>query len=473
MILDVRTLLVAVVLVSTVSAAARFLLWHQHPTIPGLAQWFVSMLLGAVVLGGIAAPNATVSAAAFATGPTAVVIGFAVVWDGFRRFTGRPPLSAAMMISLVGAALLVLALTAFLGSMAFRMAADTAAAGALCAIISAELFASSGQGQRAMRITAGLYALNALFFLHRTLVVMMDPTQIGPFGVASISTATALWWMGMPMAVTVGMVLMTGERLQMDINQKMIRLDEVTAQKLAEERLRLAEKERMEGALRQWMADSSHELRTPISVLRAQIEAIQDGVFVADTRRLSVLHCEVMGMTRLIEDLFILARSDIGQLECRSDPIDILDVLDGVVHAFRGRYAEAGIALEAPEESGDGPVISGDGVRLRQVFSNLLENSLRYTDPGGRLVISCIVRGRNLRLNFDDTAPGVPGDKIGQLFDRFYRVDISRSRERGGSGLGLSLSRTLIAAHGGTIEAMSSPLGGLRIAIGLSCEETV
>jgi signal transduction histidine kinase len=469
--LDIRTLMVAVAMVSAVSAAARFLLWHQHPTIPGLAQWFVSMLVGAVVLGGIAIPNATVSNAAFAVGPTAVLVGYTVVWDGFRRFTGRPPLSRAVMSSIAGAAVLVLALTAFLGSMAFRMALDTAAAGALCAVIAVELFVSSMEGQQAMRITALLYAGNAFFFLQRTLVVMMDPSRIGPLGVDSTSVATALWWMGMPMAITVGMVLMTGERLQRDINQKMIRLDEVTAQKLAEERLRMAEKERMEGALRQWMVDSSHELRTPISVLRAQIEAIQDGVFVADARRLSVLHCEVMAMTRLIEDLFILARSDIGQLECRSDPIDILDVLDGVVHAFRGRYAEAGLGLEAPGDNGDGPVISGDGVRLRQVFSNLLENSLRYTDPGGRLAITCEVSGRDLRLLFDDTAPGVPDDAIGHLFDRFYRVDISRSRDSGGSGLGLALSRTLVEAHGGTIEAMPSPLGGLRVAIRLTCEE--
>ncbi|KIM00173.1 Sensory histidine kinase BaeS [Paramagnetospirillum magnetotacticum MS-1] len=427
------------------------------------------MLLGALVIGLIAVPGDSVSRMAFAIAPSIVVVGYAVVWDGFRRFTGRPPLSPVMIMFLGSAALLLLALIAIQGSMAFRVALNTSVAGVICAIISIELFLSAGQGQRAMRITATLYAASSVFFLQRTVAVMIDPTQIGPVGVDSIQTPTALWWLAMPLTITLGMILMTGERLQMDINQKMIRLDEVTAQKLAEERLRMAEKERMEGALRQWMADSSHELRTPISVLRAQIEAIQDGVFTADARRLEVLHHEVMGMTRLVEDLFLLARSDIGQLECRSDPIDILDVLDGVIHAFRGRYAEAGLGLEAPDDSAGGLVISGDAVRLRQVFSNLLENSLRYTDPGGRLVISHRGQGAGVLFHFDDTAPGVSEDNMAHLFDRFFRVDVSRSRESGGSGLGLALSRTLIEAHGGTIEAMPSPLGGLRIAVRFSC----
>lgn len=467
MTLDIRTLVVAVVIVAAFSAAARFLLWRQHRSIPGLGQWCVSMLIGAVTLGLIAAPDRLVSEYSFALAPTMVCVGFGVVWDGFRRFTGRPPLSWAMIGFIGAVAILSLPVIFLQGSMAFRSGLNVSVAGVICAIISRDLFVSAGRRLVAMRITAMIYAANAVFFLGRALTFFTDTANAAPMSLDGISTVTALGWLGMPLAVTLGMVLMTGERLQLEVNQKMISLDEVTAQKLAEERMRLAEKERMEGALRQWMADSSHELRTPISVLRAQIEAIQDGVFAADAKRLEVLHCEVMGMTRLVEDLFVLARSDIGQLECRSDPVDILDVLDGVVHAFSGRYAAAGIALQWPESIVDGPLVSGDSERLRQVFSNLLENSLRYTDSGGMLRISHRLDGHDLLLHFDDSPPGVPEAILPQLFDRFFRVDVSRSRARGGSGLGLALCRTLVEAHGGTITASLSPLGGLRITLQL------
>ena len=255
-------------------------------------------------------------------------------------------------------------------------------------------------------------------------------------------------------------------------NFLLARLDEATTQTLAEERLRLAEKERMEALLRQWMADTSHELRTPISVLRAQIEAIQDGVFTVDARRLDLLHGEVMGISRLVEDLFTLARSDVGQLERRSDAMAPVDLVDDVVSAFRERYAAAGLDIEWDEDGNAcGPMVIGDSAQIRRVFSNLMENTLRYTDRGGRLRIRWSVAAGRLALAFDDTAPGVPDDALPHLFKRFYRVDISRSRASGGSGIGLALCHSLIEAHGGTITASHSPLGGLHVTILLPCCE--
>lgn len=244
-------------------------------------------------------------------------------------------------------------------------------------------------------------------------------------------------------------------------------LEDQVAQKLAEEQLRLLEKERIESMLRQWMADSSHELRTPMTVLRAQIEAMQDGIFALDPRRLDILHNEVMGMTRLIEDLFLLARSDSGQLKCRSDSVDLFDLLDSVADAFRLRYMNSGLTITWNNATQGKPLVAGDEARIRQVLSNLLENSLRYTDKGGRLEITCLSSERDLILYFDDSAPGVPDASLQFLFDRFYRVDHSRGRVSGGSGLGLALCRTLIEEQGGTITAAHSPLGGLRIAISL------
>lgn len=257
--------------------------------------------------------------------------------------------------------------------------------------------------------------------------------------------------------------------LAQGFNYLLARLDEVTAQKEAEERLRMADKERMENSLRQWMADTSHELRTPIAVLRAQIEALQDGVYAVDDHTLHVLHRETMGLSRLVDDLNTLARSDVGQLDCRFDPVDPLTLLDDVVGAFANRYAAAGLAVEWADRPVVLPVVSGDSERLRQVFSNLLENTLRYTNSGGRLRIGCVVAAQSLTLHVDDSHPNVPAEALPRLFERFFRVDASRSRERGGAGIGLSLCRGIVEAHGGSIVAAESPLGGLRIVLVLPC----
>jgi signal transduction histidine kinase len=248
-------------------------------------------------------------------------------------------------------------------------------------------------------------------------------------------------------------------------NYLLARLNEVTAQKEAEERLRMAEKERLEVSLRQWMADTSHELRTPISVMRAQIEAIQDGVHRVDAHALDVLHRETMGMSRLVEDLNTLALSDVGRLDCRFSPMDPIALLEDVVGVFGSRYAAAGLAVTWRQPPEGQPIISGDGERLRQVFANLLENTLRYTDRGGGLFISGEVVAGSLVMHFDDTAPCVPDEALPRLFERFYRVEASRSRVRGGAGIGMALCRSIVEAHGGTIAASPSPMAGLRVTL--------
>ncbi|KIM00490.1 Sensory histidine kinase BaeS [Paramagnetospirillum magnetotacticum MS-1] len=227
------------------------------------------------------------------------------------------------------------------------------------------------------------------------------------------------------------------------------------------------ERRRNEARLQQLMSDTSHELRTPIAVLRAQIEAMQDGIIATDARTLGIVHDQVMGMARLVDDLFTLARSDIGHLDCRFDLINVLDILDGVLEAFRIRFVAADLRIEWPHAPDGGFVVPGDAARLKQVFSNLLENSLRYTDPGGMLRISSRTEGGQVIIEFDDTAPGVPECLLPQLFNRFFRVDVSRSRAHGGSGIGLALCQSLIQPFGGCIDASASPIGGLRITLRL------
>jgi two-component system sensor histidine kinase BaeS len=215
-------------------------------------------------------------------------------------------------------------------------------------------------------------------------------------------------------------------------------------------------------ARRQWVADTSHELRTPLTVLRAELEALLDGVRPLTREAIESLASEVARMQKLAEDLGELARSDRGELVVSCQPLRPMELLDEVVTHFGPRFAKASLGLSLSEKAGPWR-ISADEVRLTQVFTNLLENSVRYTDAGGKLVIAASASGGRLVLTFDDTAPAVPAEALPKLFDRFYRAEPSRSRERGGAGLGLAICQRLVELQGGTIRAMASPLGGLRV----------
>lgn len=211
----------------------------------------------------------------------------------------------------------------------------------------------------------------------------------------------------------------------------------------------------------QWMADTSHELRTPLAVLRAQLEALQDGVRSATPDAVALMLAQVAALTRLVEDLQALAPPPLVQ-----GPVDAWAVVGDAVAAFAERARAAGLALSigAPPARS---TVSGDAGRLRQVVANLLENSLRYTDAGGRIAAAATLEGNSLRVTMDDTAPDVPPAALGRLGQRFFRVDASRSRRSGGSGLGLALTRQIVDAHGGQLAFEASPLGGLRAIVTL------
>jgi two-component system sensor histidine kinase BaeS len=226
---------------------------------------------------------------------------------------------------------------------------------------------------------------------------------------------------------------------------------------------------RTEESRRQWVSDSSHELRTPIAVLRAEIEALQDGVRVADEKTLARLHKQVMQMSKLVDDLRLTLDRE-GGLSCLElSTIAPLKVLEECIEEFSPRFAATRIALVATglPQKDPGWHIRGDADRLHQVFVNLLENSLRYTHQDGRLEVTATVAERKLRLSFNDTAPAPPDATLPRLFERFFRAEPSRSRELGGSGLGLAICKTIIEAHSGTIRASKSTLGGLCISIDL------
>ena len=228
---------------------------------------------------------------------------------------------------------------------------------------------------------------------------------------------------------------------------------------------------KVEESRRAWISDTSHELRTPLAVLRAEIEAMQDGVRQPDAATLARLHKQVQQLATLVDDLRLTLDREPGIGNMEHLPFSPLAVLDETLTAFRERFAKASINLEAIVRVEVGSQVRGDADRLNQVFTNLLENSLRYTDPGGRLRISAQVNAGRLTLQFDDSAPAPPRSALPRLFERFFRAEPSRSRAHGGSGLGLAICKALVEAHGGCITAGLSDLGGLAIRIELPLEK--
>ncbi|HWT18037.1 MAG TPA: ATP-binding protein, partial [Variovorax sp.] len=192
-----------------------------------------------------------------------------------------------------------------------------------------------------------------------------------------------------------------------------------------------------------------------------------------DERTALRLHRQVLRLGQLVDDLRSSMREP--QSDLLATTVFPLSLLKEALDHTRDRFAARGIAVDRSTidriSAQAQPMIDGDAHRLHQVFMNLLENTLAYTDAGGRLRIGATVdgawTGNSLTLQFDDSAPGVPEAELPRLFDRLFRGELSRSRELGGSGLGLSICRATIEAHGGTIDAQACELGGLRVTITL------
>lgn len=223
-------------------------------------------------------------------------------------------------------------------------------------------------------------------------------------------------------------------------------------------------------ARQRWIADISHELRTPISVLKAELEALQDGLQQPDAATLDSLHQEIERLSALVADLHELSLSDVGALSYQMQSVDFTALMQQVVQQHTDALARYGIdcRLELPEQ----PVrLLGDSKRLQQLLTNLMHNSLKYTDgtatQPGCIQITLRVQAAALELIWADSPPGVPAHALPHLFERLYRVEVSRNRAGGGSGLGLAIVHNIVLAHQGQITAQNSPLGGLQVIIRL------
>lgn len=216
---------------------------------------------------------------------------------------------------------------------------------------------------------------------------------------------------------------------------------------------------------KRWLADISHELRTPVTVLSGELEALIDGLRPLNLEQVESLQHECERLKHLINDLYELSLSDIGGLRYQFRRLDISDLVEATLAHHRARLEQAGLQLNLNIQPG--AFVNGDANRLEQLFGNLIANSIAYTDQPGKIQVDLQLQGKEVHIRFADSAPAVPAENMQHLFEPLYREDKSRSRRVAGAGLGLTICRNIALAHGGQIHADSVALGGLQISIRL------
>ena len=215
-----------------------------------------------------------------------------------------------------------------------------------------------------------------------------------------------------------------------------------------------------EEARRAMTADIAHELRTPLAVQRANLEALQDGVYPLTAENLASVIEQNHLLTRLVDDLRTLALADAGQIVLERTATDFSSLVGRVVERFQPQASSQQIRLLFIPPANPIPVLTADPIRLEQVLTNLISNALRYTPPDGQIELSIATADGSVRLSVHDSGPGIPEQSLPYLFERFYRVDKSRARLEGGTGLGLAIARQLARLHGGDLTATNHASGG-------------
>jgi len=216
--------------------------------------------------------------------------------------------------------------------------------------------------------------------------------------------------------------------------------------------------ERQEAWRKGLVADIAHDLRTPLAVLRSEIEAMQDGVSRPDPDGLERLHSQVMLLSKLVEDLRTLSLAESGGMPLKKENIALGVFLHDVVEMFKPRFSEAGIEIVLQPVSGVKAML--DPKQMQRVLNNLLDNAVRYAK--GPVEVGADYDQGAARIRVRDHGPGIPPEALERVFERFYKADASRTRKQdfGGSGLGLSIARAIVEAHGGRLEVANHPEGG-------------
>jgi two-component system OmpR family sensor kinase/two-component system sensor histidine kinase BaeS len=217
-----------------------------------------------------------------------------------------------------------------------------------------------------------------------------------------------------------------------------------------------AELERAEQQRRNLTADIAHELRTPLHIIQGNLEGVLDGVYEPTAEHINMTLDETRLLARLVEDLRTLSLAEAGQLPLVLEMVDVSELLADVQTSFSGQAEAAGICLEkSVNGEREKLMITGDIGRLDQVLTNLVANAIRHTREGGKIDLRAEVVEGGVQIEVADDGEGIDGEDLPYIFDRFWRADRARTHSDGAIGLGLAITRQLVRAHGGRIEAES------------------
>jgi signal transduction histidine kinase len=206
------------------------------------------------------------------------------------------------------------------------------------------------------------------------------------------------------------------------------------------------------------LADVAHELRTPLATIDAHLEGLADGVLAPEPATWQVLRTQTARLQRLSEDIARVSRAEEHQLDLRREAVEPLQLLRSAAAAAAPAYDAKGVSLRV-EVDGPPPQMDLDPDRGQELLAILLDNALRHTQPGGQVILSAEAAGPDVLLTVADTGEGLDPAELERIFERFYRADPSRSRDRGGSGIGLTIARAIAEAHGGRLWAESEGRG--------------
>lgn len=220
--------------------------------------------------------------------------------------------------------------------------------------------------------------------------------------------------------------------------------------------------EKQEALRRRLTVDVAHELRTPVSNVASQLEALLEGVWEPTRERLQGCYAELQRIAALAEDLESLRQSESSRLQLRKEPVDLLALAQAAVQAFEPELARKELSCTV---QGISVFVLGESGRLQQVLANLLSNAVKYSYAGGRITISIGEEGEQARMTVCDQGIGIAEEELPLVFERFYRTDRSRSRRTGGAGIGLTIAKAIVEAHGGSITASAAAGGGSCFAV--------
>ena len=228
--------------------------------------------------------------------------------------------------------------------------------------------------------------------------------------------------------------------------------------------------ENAERQRRNMVADVAHELRTPLTNIRGYVEAVRDGVLDADEATIAHIHQQTMYLSKLVEDLRVLAETESADFQLDREQVVLAEVITRSVESFQQQAQSRSVELTcdfSPGVATAGRLVNIDRTRIEQVMNNLLQNAVAHTPAAGRVTVSIQETAQATTVTVADTGEGIPGKDLPYVFDRLYRVDPSRTRSTGGAGLGLTIAKQLVEAHGGSIRVESTVGEGSRFSFSL------